>query len=228
MSRESREPVLLVAMDTLTNWSDGALSAAALLQDRVSAEVRSQRRRGQFLLGRILARRLLEGRGTIRLGAEGRPHATQGWDLSISHSREWVAAAVMLHGRVGLDIESAGGRSNAAEIAATFFSAAERQAISEDGEGAFLAFWTMREAVAKESGGGLALALELDGEDLPHRRDATTVSRIHGRERILSHQDLGPCHITLTVLPDDPYWTRNAALLSQVSISLSRLRIQKL
>jgi len=133
---------------------------------------RTARRRWQSVEARRLALGLLPGESwQWGADAEGRPclhnaAGARGPDVSISHSGNWVAAGVAARGRVGIDLEIPRPGRDPLRLARAYFSAAEIRWVAAEGEAAFLACWTMREAVAKLTGGGLAAALALDGAAL--------------------------------------------------------------
>jgi phosphopantetheinyl transferase len=83
--------------------------------------------------------------------------------VSIAHSRDWVAAAVSHVGPVGIDVEVVRPDRALAQIADLAFGPNERAWVARDGEAAFYPIWTLREAMAKASGAGLAEAA--DGRD---------------------------------------------------------------
>jgi phosphopantetheinyl transferase len=104
------------------------------------------------------------------------PRGALGPDVSLSHSHGWCAAMIG-EGRVGIDIEAVGTPRNWADIARAYFSRAEQAAVEHDGEPAFLAFWTLREAVAKLGGDGLAAALAVDGDAVVSGRNGVCRDR---------------------------------------------------
>ena len=126
-------------------------------------------RRRQSETGAGLANRLLmdiDGHWLLGKQPDGRPIAVgpslgQAPAVSISHSGNWAAAAVISEGMVGIDIEVPR-RPRNVEALAEVFSDVERAVIAVDGEPALLAFWTIREAMAKANGGDIADALKID------------------------------------------------------------------
>ena len=157
----------------------------------------------QSVLGRAVAHSLLPP-GEWRIDAEpsGRPlilapDGTPGPDLSISHSGPWVAAAVTAWGRVGVDVEIPKQRRNAQALAEAYLSPAELQAVTEEGESALLAFWTMREALAKLSGGGLAEALAQPDVGFAKARNGSCSGSRHGAPWVLAHRETAQLHIAM-------------------------------
>jgi len=121
---------------------------------------------------------LPDGTWTKEIGAGGRPLFMDGLgrpgpDVSISHSQDWYAAATVAEGRVGIDVEATGRCRDWRAMARAYLSPEELCAVERDGEAAFLAFWTLREAVAKLGGDGLAAALALDGATIVAGRDGS-------------------------------------------------------
>jgi phosphopantetheinyl transferase len=160
---------------------------------------------------RILAASLLPpGDWDIVADPDGRPlvqggDGGRGPDLSISHSGEWVAAAVSEWGRVGIDIETNRPGRDARAIADSYFSGPERQAVTQEGETALLAFWCMREAIAKVTGGGVAAALAIDGSDLVGGRDAVCSGRFGPYPWMVAHRRRGRFQIALAWSPPRPH-----------------------
>jgi phosphopantetheinyl transferase (holo-ACP synthase) len=83
--------------------------------------------------------------------------------VSMSHSGGWVACAVTFAGDVGIDIERMRCDRNLSGIAARAFGPLERAEVAAEGCRRFYAIWTLREAMAKAIGTGLASVA--DGKD---------------------------------------------------------------
>ena len=207
-----RLPRLSVAK--LDNTSLSALSGNA---DDKGGGRNSGHRRRQSLMGRNLAQNLLPP-GEWRIVAEsaggesaGRPvvlgpDGMPGPDLSISHSGQWVAAAMAQEGRIGIDVETPRAGRNCLGMAQAYFSQAECNVVEAEGQPALLAFWTMREAIAKALGGGLPLALALDGVALLAGRNAGCCGMFQGKSWVAAHLDRGSVHMALawTMLAPPP------------------------
>ncbi|WP_173980334.1 4'-phosphopantetheinyl transferase superfamily protein [Magnetospirillum sp. UT-4] len=138
------------------------------------------------------------GAWRIEADADGRPlvvggDGSRGPDLSLSHSGAWVAAALAGQGRVGVDVETLRPGRDARGIADAWLSQPERRAVAAEGQGALLAFWCMREAVAKAIGGGLAEALGLDGAILPEGRGGSCGTSTW----VVAHRQAQDLHIAL-------------------------------
>ena len=174
--------------------------ALARLDDGPATEPLRQR---QSQLARQTARLLLPpGAWTFESEDSGRPRimSPDGQpcpDLSISHSGPWVAVALTHWGRLGVDVEVPKQRRDAKALAEAYLSPAELRAVTEDGEPALLAFWTMREAMAKLSHGGLAEALALDGARFAEARNANCSGRQNGLPWVLAHRETACFHISI-------------------------------
>lgn len=142
-------------------------------EERRLASMGSTKRRGEFLLGRFLARQALEhGYGQqarswhLEVDRHGRPFvvapgcAAPG--ISISHSGEWAACALCGADALGVDIEAVKSRDIdrlALEALAPAEQSALRALSGPDRLQAFYRFWTLKEAFLKALGRGLDLAL---------------------------------------------------------------------
>ena len=85
------------------------------------------------------------------------PSGASGPAVSLSHTRGMVAIALAADGALGIDIERHRSR-NFIALAEQAFGMNEYAEVSAGGEEAFYRIWTLREAVAKATGEGLALA----------------------------------------------------------------------
>lgn len=98
--------------------------------------------------------------------------------LSVTHSREVIAAARARQGIVGVDVEYIDSRRNIDMIGAAVFGPREQEAVRKFGRLAFYRMWCLREAYAKASGKGIiAVADRID-------RFADCVHRDRGSVRI--------------------------------------------
>jgi 4'-phosphopantetheinyl transferase len=124
-----------------------------------------------FLLGRYLLRRWLAvhlaedpGRIPIRIDSRGKPRLDRpGWHFNISHSGTLLALAIGNAGPLGVDLE--GRRLDPARIlrlAHRYLSDTEQRwlAHSREPELDFIRLWTVKEAVLKAQGGGIANNLQ--------------------------------------------------------------------
>jgi len=124
----------------------------------------------------------LSGRPIVRRKGGGRVPS-----IAISHSGGWVAGAVARCGQIGIDIEVHRPGRNITGIAGLAFGDAERQDVEREGEAAFYRIWTLREALAKARGRGLAEAA--DGIDRVEgsSADCLQLKRIGGEAWWLAH-----------------------------------------
>ena len=85
--------------------------------------------------------------------------------FSLSHTRGMVACAVTDGADVGVDVECVDREVDAAEIAARFFAPAEAahlmQLDADARRDRFFDLWTLKEALVKALGGGMAMSLSL-------------------------------------------------------------------
>ncbi|MBL1378684.1 4'-phosphopantetheinyl transferase superfamily protein [Zobellella sp. CGMCC 1.18722] len=121
---------------------------------------------GRYLLRQRLADRLNEdpARIPIRIDARGKPLLERpGWYFNISHSGDLLALTIGNRGALGIDLESR--RLDPPRIhrlARRYLNAAEQQwlARSPAPEQDFMRLWTVKEAVLKACGEGIANNLQ--------------------------------------------------------------------
>jgi phosphopantetheinyl transferase len=183
-----------------------SLKAALLIEShatpadwKYAANHNSASKARQTVLGRAMARLLIESitgvygqDWIISTDENGRPFAVdtngrQGPDFSISHSGQWVTCAATDQGRIGIDIEVLGIGRSFTEIADVFFSPEEQLIIAAEGQAAFYDFWTMREAIGKGKGDGIAVALAISGEPLIGARHQVSQINLDGRLWSMRH-----------------------------------------
>jgi phosphopantetheinyl transferase len=144
----------------------------------VTAPVQSSDRSGRTATGRALAVQLLMALGgtgwTIELDAHGKPMARGPFSrhVSIAHSRHIVAAAASAVGPVGIDIEYRDPERDLDRLAQAAYGAEECRAVASAGLSAFYRIWTVREAISKATGDGMALVTD--------RRDRVPVAMADG------------------------------------------------
>lgn len=153
---------VIALLDGERDW--GAFFCLVEESQRPRLEEKRGRAARQSLGAYLLARWLLEENGLSFLRLDRSPlgqpllreadGSLSGWGLSLAHTGG--ACACALHrGRVGLDLEPPG-RCRPA-VARRMFSPAEQAALTgPDPDTAFTRLWTLREALAKYSGQGLA------------------------------------------------------------------------
>jgi len=128
--------------------------------------------RRRFVVGRgvlrtMLGRRLGRAPASLVIGADlhGKPILADAGDIAfnVSHSGDYVLAAVGRARAIGVDVERCRVDLNPLDVADQVFTPAERAEILKgpNAERTFRAFrqWTFKEAVAKAVGLGLALDL---------------------------------------------------------------------
>jgi 4'-phosphopantetheinyl transferase len=119
----------------------------------------SGQRKKQFLVCRSILAHLLKQYcdipmlPVIKVEDNGRPSFLEPRlpDFNISHSQDWVAVAISLVGKVGLDIEVARPRKNYLKVAKNFFADDEYQWMTkqDDTLRAFWQLWTLKESALK-------------------------------------------------------------------------------
>jgi phosphopantetheinyl transferase len=98
---------------------------------------------------------------------------------------------------VGVDVEVPKQRRDARALAEAYLSPTELRAVAEEGEPALLAFWTMREAMAKLAHDGLAGALALDGAAFAKARNASCSGTRDGQPWVLAHRETARLHVAI-------------------------------
>jgi 4'-phosphopantetheinyl transferase len=145
----------------------GAAADDALRRWSLPTDNFSGARRRSLLARAMLRRMLVHVTGIPPLGwtfdaeASGRPIARNAScdripSISLSHSGGWVAVAVSDVGPVGIDVEIHRPRRNFDRLAAAAFGPEEQCLVAADGASGFYRIWTLKEAMAKASGRGLA------------------------------------------------------------------------
>ncbi|MBR8742903.1 4'-phosphopantetheinyl transferase superfamily protein [Nocardiopsis sp. MG754419] len=180
--------------------SDRLLSLLDEAERTRNARFRLQADRDRHLLGRSLARLALAERvgrtpeeivfdlrcrsceDKARTGAgggDGSPHgkpvpigAAAGWEISVSHSGEWVVLALAEGVPVGVDVERVSDARDLDGLAGYTLADAERRewdALPEPGRvEAFFGYWARKEALLKATGLGLSGGLRRVSVTPPH------------------------------------------------------------
>jgi len=159
--------VILTAATLDSVMSDRFIAALTPAEHARAERFREARDRVQFIAARWLLRSMVKTHlgieaGEIETPERAKPrlvgdHLPAGLDFNLSHTGGLVACVIGLGVRVGVDVERVDRRVNAGAVAAAHFAPGE-QAICRDDHG-FLRLWTLKEAVAKAVGLGLALDL---------------------------------------------------------------------
>ena len=201
MPASYREKIVIVVIAIVSDDIAAPALIARWASTQDHAEIRPGRNAAPSLLARAALRALLArhtGRSDWQIvrNALGKPFAiaptgAPGPAISLSHTAAMAAVALADIGALGIDIERHRPRDFAA-LAAQAFGPAEQAAVAASGAEAFYRIWTLREAVAKATGEGLALAA--NGRDLvqggacePYRRIAHA-----GRAWHLAHVPIAP------------------------------------
>lgn len=119
---------------------------------------------------------------TIDVDARGKPLALGPLPrhVSITHSRDIIAVAASAVGPVGIDIEYRDPTRDLGQLAKAAFGIEECRAVASGGLSAFYRIWTVREAISKATGDGMALVTDrtdrvpaamADGTFVPARGD---------------------------------------------------------
>jgi 4'-phosphopantetheinyl transferase len=210
-----------------------ALSAASVgrwvtHEDRVYAEDRARPDPSLWALTALRALLFaVTGRTDWHVGraAGGKPSVMTsagecGPAVSLSHTTGLIGVAVAQGNAVGIDVERHRCRTarNLAALADQAFGVTEQAEVAAEGLGAFYRIWTLREAMGKATGEGLALALNRC--DLAHGVVANRVQHraMSGRAWQLFHLLPDPtCSLGLAWYGDEavaaPRWVELASLL---------------
>ena len=148
---------------------------------RAAERYKVRSRREQAIVSRALLRMALShrlGRGPetwrFETSPRGRPRLAIGQgvdevDFNISHTDGCIACAIARNARVGVDVETRDRLRDIEEVASRFLSPSEAQAVSRmskaAAETALLRLWTLKEALAK--GIGIGMALDFRAIELP-------------------------------------------------------------
>lgn len=118
---------------------------------------------GRFLLSSVVGGD--PGQWRFVVDPQGKPEVLWSADaprprLNLSHTRGLAAAALTFDHDVGIDVESLDRRVDGLSLAKRFFSTAEHQALlradPQQSKRDFLCLWTLKEAVVKANGKGIA------------------------------------------------------------------------
>ncbi|WP_349921476.1 4'-phosphopantetheinyl transferase family protein [Aeromonas veronii] len=134
--------------------------------------IRQPGRQREYLLGRVLLRRLLAERlGCLAADLKfftqdhGKPALLgQQWQFNLSHSGEWLVLALCQQGPLGVDIEMGSRRRATLPLAERFYARSEYEWLlalpEEERDTAFYRLWSRKEAVLKAQGSGIAAGLD--------------------------------------------------------------------
>ena len=115
---------------------------------------------------------------TIETDARGKPLACGPGTrhVSIAHSRSIVAAAASAVGPIGIDIEYLDAARDLDRLACAAYGVEERRSVASQGASAFYRIWTVREAISKATGDGMALVADRLDRVPASMRDGAFVS----------------------------------------------------
>lgn len=169
-------------------WAESVLDA----QETVRADsFLSTEQRKVYVVAHGLLRRVLSSVCTpvspeawkFEHDEHGRPHIAlpqhNTLDFNLSHAKGLVACSISTHGRVGVDVEDCERKTDVRRIARRFFHPEEYEAMAGLSVVAqrqrFFTLWTIKEAVAKADGRGVAITLNrfsvhFDDAAMPHIR----------------------------------------------------------
>ena len=135
-------------------------------------EIRQPGRQREYLLGRILLRRLLAERLgcppdtlVFRTSEHGKPTlVSHDWQFNLSHSGDWLVLALCQQGPLGVDVEMGLRQRPVLPLAQRFYAPDEYQWLlalpSREQASAFYRLWSRKEAVLKAQGAGIAAGLD--------------------------------------------------------------------
>ena len=177
-------------------------------------------------IGRALALQLLVALGgegwTIEIDARGKPVARGASvrHVSIAHTGNIVAAAASAVGPIGIDVEYRDPDRDLNRLALAAYGPAECQAVTLYGVSAFYRIWTLREAISKATGDGMALVTDRIDRVPICMMDGSLVAA--GDEWLFAHKVIAQdCSLALVVRVISPE-ARSAAQ----SCSLDSLRLR--
>lgn len=152
----------------LSRFLDEGRNLLAATERRRLDGFRSDAAAGRFLMGRVLARRVLgnclgiAGQDVpIAIDPGGKPYVDRGRSddpvFSLSHEGETVVLAIARSGRLGVDLADLRRGEQVLNIARTWFPPVEQQEIeaADDPTAVAVILWAQKEALAKACGGSI-------------------------------------------------------------------------
>ncbi|MDJ0950851.1 MAG: 4'-phosphopantetheinyl transferase superfamily protein [Alphaproteobacteria bacterium] len=192
------------------------------LQERRSIErYKDAARQAQALAARALLRRALSHRlglpapewrfeaaprGRLRLAAAQNPRRA---DFSLAHTEACVVCAIAEGARVGVDVEAIARLPDLRAVARTFLAPREYEAVAamtpQEAETAMIRLWTLKEALAKGVGAGMALAFETIRFDVARLSPGVEIECLSAANWRFRTWDVGTTHaIALAFRTRDP------------------------
>lgn len=166
------------------------------------AESLNGTRKKQFLACRSILASLLkqychiDTLPTMIIGDNNRPSFLDSHlpDFNISHSQDWVAVAISLNGKVGLDIEVSRQRQNYLNVAKSFFANDEYQWMLAQSNtlNAFWQLWTLKESALKLYAKGV-WQMKLVKVDIENQ----LISAPFGQHFYYHYQQQAPVHLAV-------------------------------
>jgi 4'-phosphopantetheinyl transferase len=172
-----RVEVWLVSTENINDKSRAAAQLFLSESERVRAKrYRVERSRDQYLIGRVLVRRLLsryaavpEDKWIFETNRHGRPSVLQPaafrhLHFNMSHTDGLVACAVSKRWVVGVDVENVGREVDPESLASVAFAPEEIAGLlaspPERRRDRFFSYWTLKESYIKARGLGVSLPLD--------------------------------------------------------------------
>ena len=163
---DDRPLVSCAVLDIRHPRADDLVRRAAGSEPESAGREAHQRRHrlAHALLHDLLDRELGPRSWRVTADTEGKLQLTRSdgapGGVSLTHGGRLVGAALSRTGAIGLDIEPHDAHRNVEAAARYAFGAAERTQVAAGGLPAFYRIWTLREAIGKATGQGLALATD--------------------------------------------------------------------
>ena len=199
-THRSKKPIVRFALSAIL--PDQRLLWSTALAE--SSDRDSRRAIGWSLAVQLL--RELGGSGwTIEVDARGKPLASGPLPrhVSITHSRDIIAVAASAVGPVGIDIEYRDPTRDLGQLAKAAFGVEECRAVASGGLSAFYRIWTVREAISKATGEGMALVTDRTDRVPAAMADGTFVAA--RRDWVLAHDVIAQdFSLALAVQVDSP------------------------
>jgi len=108
-----------------------------------------------------------------------------------------------------------------------YFTLEEQRLTDSQGEAGFFVCWTIREAVAKATGKGLAGALALAGDWIVSAQNTTRMPDIEGRRWVVGHRSSGSLHLALAWQPTEaPNDDEHRQMANELDLAARNLSVQ--
>lgn len=136
--------------------------AIALIAQLGPATAQGRRKASGLALGAKVLAELSGGHYLVDTDARGKPIVLgePGLYISIAHTGSVVAAAASAIGPIGIDVERHNPNRDLDRLARAAFGPAECDAVAIGGLSTFYRIWTIREAISKATGDGMALVTD--------------------------------------------------------------------